>query len=178
MEMNKLYRSSSIENKVWIKPKPAVLKPEAANTTSGKSIARDPSAVVTPSNVSVNPSKRESMRLKRMAAFESRTAIAAPKHGRTRKGPHAVWLNTHHSPEVPESFHNSTTVKQQEDQVETRTTNAVWVKPAAKEPCLFFNKSGKCRNGAKCPFLHDPRLVNVCNGFLRGVCLDKECPLR
>ncbi len=163
---------------MWIKPKPAVLELKAANTTSGKSIARDPSAVVTASNVSVNPSKRESMRLKRIAAFGPKAAIAAPKHGRTRKGSHAVWLKTKHSAAVPESFHNSTAVEKQEDQVETRTTNAVWVKPAIKESCLFFNKSGKCRNGDKCPFLHDPRLVNVCNGFLRGVCVDKECPLR
>ncbi len=117
------------------------------------------------------------MRLKRIAAFGPRAAIAAPKYGRTRKGSHAVWLKKH-SAAVPESFHNSTAVKKQEDQIETRTTNAVWVKPAVKESCLFFNKSGKCRNGEKCPFLHDTRLVNVCNGFLRGVCVDKECPLR
>ncbi len=164
---------------MWIKPKqPAVLNPEAANTTSGKSIARDPSAVVSvTSRVSVNPSRRESLRLKRTATTGPRAVITASRHGRTRKGHHAVWTKTKHSA-VPEPLHSSTKVKKQEDQVETRSTNTVLVKPAAKESCLFFNKAGKCRNGDKCPFFHDPRLVNVCNGFLRGVCVDKECPLR
>ncbi len=152
---------------------------EASNTTSGKSTARDLSTVVTASSASVNPSRRESVRLKRTAAtIGSRAVITASKHGRIRKGPHAVWIKTRQSA-VPESLrNNSTAVKKQEDQVETRSTNAVWVKPAVKDSCLFFNKSGRCRNGDSCPFIHDPRLVNVCNGFLRGICVDKECLLR
>eukprot|EP01126_Amoeba_proteus_P060186 TRINITY_DN7934_c0_g1_i4.p1 TRINITY_DN7934_c0_g1~~TRINITY_DN7934_c0_g1_i4.p1 ORF type:complete len:242 (-),score=14.06 TRINITY_DN7934_c0_g1_i4:107-832(-) len=44
--------------------------------------------------------------------------------------------------------------------------------------CLYFTRYGKCRNGLKCPFTHDPRKVAVCTNFLRGKCSETSCTLR
>lgn len=45
-----------------------------------------------------------------------------------------------------------------------------------KQYCMFFNRFGRCNNGDKCTYIHDPSKVAVCTKFLKGLCADADCP--
>ncbi|GFR13078.1 zinc finger CCCH domain-containing protein 3 [Trichonephila clavata] len=45
-----------------------------------------------------------------------------------------------------------------------------------KRYCMFYNRFGRCNNGVKCPFVHDPKKIAVCTRFLRGTCKTENCP--
>ncbi|XP_062853177.1 zinc finger CCCH domain-containing protein 3 isoform X2 [Trichomycterus rosablanca] len=51
-------------------------------------------------------------------------------------------------------------------------------KQQAKHYCMYFNRFGKCKRGAACPYIHDSDKVAVCTRFLRGTCkqTDGTCP--
>jgi hypothetical protein len=46
----------------------------------------------------------------------------------------------------------------------------------SKQYCLFYNRFGKCNRGDKCMYVHDPARVAICNKFLRGKCINEDCP--
>src|SRR4051794_10084758 len=37
--------------------------------------------------------------------------------------------------------------------------------------------AGKCKDGERCPYVHDRSKVAVCRLFLKGSCRDSSCPL-
>lgn len=43
----------------------------------------------------------------------------------------------------------------------------------AKTLCAYYNKTGQCKNGLRCPYKHDPDRVAICPRFLRPA----GCPL-
>ncbi|KFB50384.1 AGAP005735-PA-like protein [Anopheles sinensis] len=47
------------------------------------------------------------------------------------------------------------------------------------EPCHIYRRLGKClaHNRGKCPKLHDPKHVSICQKFLRGECILDGCLL-
>eukprot|EP00794_Sanderia_malayensis_P019174 gene19174-21095_t len=44
-----------------------------------------------------------------------------------------------------------------------------------KQFCMFYNRFGKCKNGEKCRYKHDPEMIAVCTRFLRGTCKEENC---
>jgi len=50
-------------------------------------------------------------------------------------------------------------------------------KGQCQQPCLFFNKFGKCQRGKDCPYIHDRAKVAMCKQFLKGNCAKPSCSL-
>eukprot|EP00736_Rhodelphis_marinus_P001292 Rmarinus@m.6329 len=44
-----------------------------------------------------------------------------------------------------------------------------------KKYCLYYNRFGKCTR-EKCKLIHDPKRIAVCRSFLKGACVQPDCP--